>query len=122
MIKIIIITENQFKTLIENIINEQEYNVFEDEHAFVLLNYLLNTEEDEEYGLSNIELKHTFDNGIRAYRVGSGSSLRSYRIGIDDGSLKWSFTDMKSTNGGFKSSSFTNLVGKYIKYNNAKSF
>ncbi len=52
--KKIIITEQQFKRLIENIINEKENDIFEDPRVKSLLDYL-NSTKKEDFGFLNIE-------------------------------------------------------------------
>ncbi len=53
----IIITESQFKRLIENIIKEQEdnYDVFDDPKAQILVDYLNDKSSSEEFGFVHIE-------------------------------------------------------------------
>ena len=51
----IIITESQFKRLVENIINEkEEHDIFDDPKAIALVDFL-NKTEDKEYGMTHIE-------------------------------------------------------------------
>ena len=52
----IIITENQFKYLVDNIIKEEYYDPSDDPRALVLIDYLNDTETGEmEYGLGGVK-------------------------------------------------------------------
>ena len=73
------ITEQEFKKLINNIINEQEnntvinsigYKTFNDPMAIALINYI-NEKTDEEYGLIDVEPIRTYDDWTNWYSVGN---------------------------------------------------
>ena len=68
----VIITENQLKMLVENIVKE-EYNIFDDPKVQVLLDYL-EEKENKEYGFGNVEkIKYSYGLGFvnrDVYRLG----------------------------------------------------
>ena len=76
----IIITENQFKKLIENIIKEQE-----DPKALELLNYLMKYEEGE-YGMIHIKSSNSplDEYGINYYVVGDVDRGKHFDVGTRD--------------------------------------
>ena len=79
MKKVIKITENQFRNIIENSILK-EHSVFNDPKALALVNFLNDTEQEEEYGLSEI-IPLKYDHyGLTQYKVKD----RKYIVGTDE--------------------------------------
>ncbi len=88
----IIITESQFKRLVENIIKEKEYDRFNDPKALALINFL-NSTEDKEYGFIHIKNVNPYF-GMTEYEL---TNDKAYIVGTDSEANNLSFeiaTDM----------------------------
>ena len=80
--KIIKLTEQELKNIINKVINEQgNYDVTEDPKALALVNFLNDTETDRDYGL--IDIKHDDYDGGR-YKVIDKPYNREYVVYIDE--------------------------------------
>ena len=92
MKKVIKITENQFRNIIENSILK-EHSVFNDPKALALVNFLNDTEQEEEYGLSEI-IPLKYDHyGLSMYKVKD----REYAVGTDEEANKAAADEIKET-------------------------
>ena len=72
------LTENQFRNIIENSILK-EHSVFNDPKALALVNFLNDTEQEEEYGFGHIKGVSVSDSGVSYYEIGD----REYAVGTD---------------------------------------
>ncbi|PCI28672.1 hypothetical protein COB55_03600 [Candidatus Wolfebacteria bacterium] len=84
--KVIRLTESELKELIENVINEEQYDIFNDPKAIALVDYLNDKYElTNEYGLMNIEYEPpSQENSIGVYTTNNRSNDVGFYIFTDD--------------------------------------